>query len=195
MLSAPGRRVLLGIAGEPGAGKSTLAADLCQALPTGTAVVVPLDGFHLSAAVLRQRGTSDRKGAPDTFDVAGYRMLLRRLRDGVDDVVYAPAYVRELEEPIAAAVPIPSDIPVVVTEGNYLLADDPQWSSARRLLDEVWYLDLDRTVRQARLIQRHVQFGKAPQAAEAWTRGSDERNAAYIRTSRHNADLVITTRA
>jgi pantothenate kinase len=190
-LRRPGQRRILGITGAPGAGKSTVAEGVVAALAPD-AVVVPMDGFHLANAELRRLGRADRKGAPDTFDAAGYLALLRRLRDRADDVVYAPAFRREIEEPIAGAIPVPRDVPLVVTEGNYLLVPEPPWAGVRQLLDEVWYVEAPDAERIARLIRRHVAYGRTEAAAAAWALGTDERNAALIRSTRGRADLVVT---
>lgn len=185
-------RVLLGLAGPPGAGKSTLAGQLVEALPAGTAIVVPLDGFHLGQAVIAGTPLAERKGAIDTFDVDGYVALLARLRADDGSTVYAPAYTRVLEEPIAAAIAVPATARVVVTEGNYLLADEPRWSRVRELLDEVWYLDTDDDLRLFQLVSRHEEAGKEPDDARRWAYGSDEANAALVRSTRDAADLVIS---
>ena len=185
----PGRR-LLGITGPPGSGKTTLAAALVAALGAH-AVAVPMDGFHLAEAELLRLGRQDRKGAPDTFDAAGYAALLRRLRDPQEALVYAPAFDRDLEEPVAGSVPVPADVPLVVTEGNYLLLEDDGWGAVRPLLDEVWYVDLDDAVRLQRLVARHVRHGRDPDAAAAWASGTDEANARRIAATRARADLLV----
>ena len=124
-----------------------------------------MDGFHLAQAELVRLGRRDRMGAPDTFDALGYIALLRRLRERTEDVVYAPAFRREIEEPIAGAIAVSCATPLVVTEGNYLLVPDEPWAGVRPLLDECWYADLDESTRLRWLIQRHVDHGKTPQAA------------------------------
>lgn len=189
LASADGRRVL-GIVGAPGAGKSTLAKVLVERLGS-RACYVPMDGFHLANAELVRLGRRQRKGAPDTFDAAGYVALLRRLRDPVESVVYAPTFRRDLEEPIAGAIAVPRKVPLVVTEGNYLLLDTPPWSLVRELLDEAWYLDLPESERHARLIRRHQDYGKSPDEARAWALGSDQANAELVAASRERADLVL----
>jgi pantothenate kinase len=189
-LVVPGQRRLLGITGAPGAGKSTLAEALVTALGD-LCRLVPMDGFHLAQAELERLGRAGRKGAPDTFDAEGYAALLRRLRSGEDDVVYAPLFDRALEEPIAGALPVPRDVPLIITEGNYLLVDEAPWAGVGPLLDVVWYLDVAEPVRLERLVARHVTFGKAPDAAKSWALGSDQRNAEVIEATRGLADRVV----
>ncbi|MBT2429362.1 nucleoside/nucleotide kinase family protein [Streptomyces sp. ISL-112] len=190
-LSQTGGRRILGIAGPPGAGKSTVAQRLAEALE-GRAALVPMDGFHLAGAELDRLGRADRKGAPDTFDAAGYASLLRRLRDpDPDHVVYAPAFDRALEEPVAGALAVPPDIPLVITEGNYLLLDEGPWAPVRGLLDEVWFLDLHPEVRVRRLVERHVRYGKPTAYAREWVERSDEVNARLVESGRDRADVVV----
>ncbi|HET6357524.1 nucleoside/nucleotide kinase family protein [Streptomyces sp.] len=191
-LAVSGRRVVLGIAGAPGSGKSTLAAHIVDVLG-GLAVLVPMDGFHLAQAELERLGRARRKGAPDTFDAAGYAALLARLRAPVPGVtVYAPAFDRALEEPVAGRIAVEPDVPLVVTEGNYLLHDEGPWAQVRPLVDEVWYLELDDAVRVSRLVDRHVRFGKPRVFAERWVHDSDEPNARLVARGRNRADFVIT---
>lgn len=186
-------RRILGLAGPPGAGKSTVAARLATALTSaGVAVtVVPMDGFHLADAELRRIGRHERKGAPDTFDGAGFAALLRRIRDETDGTVYAPIFRREIEDPIAGAVPVPPETRLVITEGNYLLVPDGVWGGVRGLLDEVWYLDLDEEERLRRLIARHMAYGRDEAAARARSLGSDQANAELIATTKGRADLIV----
>ncbi len=185
-LITAGRRRILGITGAPAAGKSTLAATLAKALAPD-AVLVPMDGFHLAASELHRLGRHERKGAPDTFDAAGYVALLQRLRANAEDVVYAPEFRREIEEPIAGAIAVPRGVPLVITEGNYLLL----WPQARTLLDEVWFVEADEQARLARLIARHMAFGRTRAEAEERAYGSDQRNAELIAASRDGADLLV----
>lgn len=187
---ATGGRRILGLTGTPGAGKSTLAERLVQALD-GDAVLVPMDGFHLANVELRRLGRADRKGAPDTFDADGYLALLRRVREPDGSVVYAPRFDRHLEEAIAGAVAVQPGTPLVVTEGNYLLLDTPPWHEVRTLLDECWYVETDDALRVEQLVARHVEHGRTPQAARAWVTRSDEANARLVAASRGRAQLVV----
>ena len=152
---------------------------------------VPMDGFHLADVELERLGRRQFKGAVDTFDALGYAALLDRLRRAPDDLIYAPGFERVIEQPIAGAVAVPPAARLILTEGNYLLLDDPRWRRVRPLLDEVWYADLDDGERLRRLIDRHVRFGKERDRAVAWATGTDERNAAVIAATRARADLII----
>ncbi|MBA4860833.1 nucleoside/nucleotide kinase family protein [Streptomyces sp. PSKA54] len=197
-LVRPGHRAILGITGSPGAGKTTLAEQLVRELNgdgTPRAAHVPMDGFHLADVELDRLGRRDRKGAPDTFDSAGYAALLRRLRDEEEDIVYAPGFERTLEQPIAGTIPVPRTARLIVTEGNYLLLDDGSWARVRSQLDEVWYCELDEDERVRRLVERHEQFGKDHDTAVAWVLGTDQRNADLVAGGRHRADLIVPTAA
>ncbi|NJC71261.1 nucleoside/nucleotide kinase family protein [Planosporangium thailandense] len=190
LLAGDGRRRILGITGAPGAGKSTLAARIVAELGP-LATLVPMDGYHLSEAELHRLGRHDRKGAIDTFDAAGFVCLLRRLRAPGPATVYAPEFRRDLEESIAGAIPVPPDVPLVVTEGNYLLVDQGEWAAVRDLVDEAWYVEVDEETRLSRLVARHVAFGRPPREAEHRAYGSDQRNAELIAGTRARADLRI----
>jgi pantothenate kinase len=185
-------RKILGITGAPGAGKSTVAQAIVSALGSELCAFAPMDGFHLSNATLAATNKLDRKGAIDTFDVSGYVALLTRIKSAPADVIYAPDYYRKYEESIGSALPINPSVPLVVTEGNYLLASENSWGRVSALLDECWFIDLADEIRIDRLIKRHIEAGKSPADAERWATGSDQRNAESILALRSRADLVIT---
>jgi pantothenate kinase len=190
-LADAGSRRLLGIAGAPGAGKSTLAA-LVTARLDGAAVQVPMDGLHLADVELSRLGRRDWKGAPDTFDAFGFLALLRRLRaPAPGEVVYAPAFERTIEQPIAGSIPVGPAVPLIITEGNYLLLDDPPWHEVRPLLDETWFVEIDDAVRVDRLIRRHIEFGKTPEQAAEWVQRLDEQNARLVAATRERADVIV----
>ncbi len=194
MASMGGRRIL-GIAGAPGAGKSTLAQHVVDALGGEIAAFVPMDGFHLANEVLDGLGRHERKGAADTFDSWGFSALLQRLRrqtdPGGDPVVYAPQFRRDLEEPIGSAIPVLPTQTLIVTEGNYLLLDQDAWPSARAAIDEVWFLVPSEEIRLERLFERHMRFGRSREEAWARSLGTDQRNAELISATASSADLLV----
>src|SRR6478735_8048758 len=186
-----GTRTILGIAGAPGSGKSTFAAWLQEQFSPGASVVVPMDGFHLGNAIIEGTPLRQRKGAIDTFDAGGYLSLLRRLARRDEAVVYAPEFRRTLDEPVAASIAVPAEVQLVITEGNYLLADQEPWKEVRAQLDEVWFLETPPALRLQRLVDRHISFGMERDAAVAWANGPDEANARLIQATRPAADRVL----
>lgn len=191
-LCVSGQRHILGITGSPGAGKSTLAARLVAHLGD-QAVLLPMDGYHLSNRVLIERGLRQHKGGQDTFDTSGYLTMLARIRHQSvhDGAIYAPAFHREIEESISAEIVVPPQVPLVISEGNYILCQVGAWASVADFFDEVWFLDLNMDVRVDRLVRRHVDFGKSPDEAIEWSMGSDQRNAELIESTRHRATRII----
>ena len=189
-------RAVLGVVGCPGSGKSTfvdvLVASLADRLAGGPEAVahVPMDGFHLADQALDRLGLRQRKGAPETFDAAGYAAILDRVRSETGTTVYAPAFERDLEQPLAGAIAVPPEARLVVTEGNYLLLGGP-WERVRALLAEVWFVQVDDETRVRRLVARHEQFGKTHDAAVDWVRTVDEPNARLVQATAPLADLVI----
>ncbi|MEU0690761.1 nucleoside/nucleotide kinase family protein [Streptomyces uncialis] len=202
-----GRRVL-GIAGPPGTGKSTLALALAARLGA-SAAYVPLDGFHLSNQQLALLGLTERKGSEPSFDVWGYVSLLRRVKgesghtptgDGAGTgsgrpahPVYVPDYDRALHEPVAARHVVPPAAQLVITEGNYLACDLPGWREARTLIDLCWYLDSPSALRQERLVERHLAGGRAPTEAHRRVVTNDEPNARLVEESRTRCDRILST--
>jgi len=190
-LQKSSERVLIGIIGKPGAGKSTLSKFLMSKLSKELVTVVPMDGYHLSNKVLKDLKRSDRKGAPDTFDVPGFVSLVKRIRSEQTQSIYYPIFDRAIEESIAAQGVVTAATKVVIIEGNYLLHDEGGWEVINDLLDESWMVDVDDDKRISRLISRHIAFGKDPEAAKAWAKGTDEANAQLIERGRSRADFVV----
>jgi pantothenate kinase len=181
------RRTILGLCGPPGSGKSTLAKRIADLLSERLSVaVVPMDGFHLPQSVLVERGLRDVMGRIDTFDADGYLDVLRRLREP-GTTVLAPGFDRTLEEPVPDAIEVGPEVELVITEGNYLLDDEPPWDEVRSLLEDVWFVDLADGVRRERLLRRHVAFGKTEDEARAWMERVDEPNTMRVRAQRPSA--------
>lgn len=187
--SRPGR-FLLGLTGAPGAGKTTVAEALVTALGP-SAVHVPMDGFHLSDAALVRLGRRDRKGAPDTFDARGYGSLLGRIRNDTEHTVYAPAFARELEQPVAGSIAIEPQHRIIVSEGNYLLLSEELWAGVADHFDAIWFLQTDQQLRLDRVVRRHIEFGKTPDSARSWVQSVDEQNAQLVLRTRVHADLIV----
>ena len=153
--------------------------------------VVPMDGFHLSNKVLKELGRSDRKGAQDTFDVKGFTSLISRIKSDGADPIYYPVFDRSIEESIAAQGVVYPSTRVVIVEGNYLMHDKDGWQEISPLLDQSWYVFLDEDLRISRLISRHIAFGKDPESAKAWAKGSDQVNAELIEIGVGRCDFLI----
>jgi pantothenate kinase len=190
LLNNANGRIIIGIVGKPGAGKSTLSSYLIEKLPKDSVVLVPMDGYHLSNKELGALGRRDRKGAPDTFDANGYASLLQRIATSNDDV-YFPVFHREIEESIAAEGVVTSKTKIVLTEGNYLLHDQDGWKNVSPNLTESWYVEVNDELRLERLVDRHHFYGKERQAAHDWAHGTDENNARLVAGTKALADFLV----
>jgi len=184
-------RTIIGIIGKPGGGKSTLSKYLLKGMDPTLVSVVPMDGFHLSNKVLKELGRSDRKGAQDTFDVKGFTTLIQRIKMDSAEPIYYPIFDRSIEESIAAQGVVHPSTRVVIVEGNYLMHDRDGWQEISPLLDQSWYAFLDEDIRISRLISRHIAFGKDPDSAKAWAKGSDQVNAELIETGVGRCDFLV----
>jgi pantothenate kinase len=190
LLNNANGRIIIGIVGKPGAGKSTLSSYLMEKLPKEFVALVPMDGYHLSNRELDALGRRNRKGAPDTFDSNGYAALLQRIATSNDDV-YFPIFHREIEESIAAEGVVTAKTKIVLTEGNYLLHDEDGWKNVAPILTESWYVEVDDVVRLERLVDRHHFYGKERQAAYDWAHGTDENNAQLVEGTKELADFLV----
>jgi pantothenate kinase len=193
LLNSANGRMIIGIVGKPGAGKSTLSSYLIEKLPKESVALVPMDGYHLSNKELDALGRRNRKGAPDTFDSNGYAALLQRIATSTEDV-YFPIFHREIEESIAAEGVVTAKTKIVLTEGNYLLHDQGGWKNVARNLTESWYVEVDDVVRLERLVDRHHFYGKERQAAYDWAHGTDENNAQLVEGTKELADFLVINR-
>ena len=190
-LESNGKRTLIGIVGKPGAGKSTVVEAIKERFEQALVSIIPMDGYHLSDEELIAQGKRDRKGAPDTFDSNAFVELLRRVKSEDGEITF-PIFHRELEASIPDEGTVPLTAKVIITEGNYLLSQEHGFENVRKLLDKVYYIDINDEKRLERLIARHIRYGKTPDAAQDWAMGSDEANARYIETTKHLASDFLS---
>jgi fructokinase len=184
-------RILVGISGAPGSGKSTLSQALSSKLNKleHVAVVIPMDGYHLDDSLLKDLGLLKRKGAPETFDFVGFKHLLLRVKNE-DEVVY-PVFDREREISIAGAGILKKNIRIVIVEGNYLLFDEEPWSCLSELWDYSVFLDVELTVLEQRLIDRWIDLGFSRAEAQQKALENDIQNAKRVIASRIQANKII----
>lgn len=182
-------RIIVGIVGPPAAGKSTIAAKLVQLLGPSS-IPIGMDGFHLPQATLVRLGRRERMGAPDTFAVDDFVDVLTRIRRGGSEVS-VPGFDRTIEEPVPHASTVTAAGRTILVEGNYLLAEFGGWERVAPLLDLSFFVRVENDIRMQRLVARHIEFGKTPDAAAAWAAGPDADNARLIGATADRADHVI----
>ncbi len=181
-------RYIAALAGPAGSGKSTLAAAVVEALGAD-ARAVSMDGFHFDDAILIARGQRSRKGAPETFDVAGYRHLLSRLVD--EDEVAIPVFDRGLELSRGSADLVTAHHRILVTEGNYLLLNEAPWTGLADFFDLTVFIDVPEAELDRRLLDRWAFYGKTPEAARAWIDGNDMPNIRRVTQGSRVADITV----
>jgi pantothenate kinase len=191
LLEGSSPRTIIGIVGKPGAGKSTVVAEIQNQFESNDVAIIPMDGYHLSNEELIELGRRNRKGAPDTFDVAAFVSLLRKVRNEINKNHTFPIFHREIEASKEGEGLVPAGAKVVVVEGNYLFSQEYGWHEVFPLLDKSWFILIDDEIRMRRLIARHIAYGKTAQEAEEWSLGSDEMNARFIEKSANRAEKVI----
>ncbi|KAL1852839.1 hypothetical protein Daus18300_012002 [Diaporthe australafricana] len=196
---------MIAISGVPGSGKTSLATAVAAEIEASCGrdcptVIVPMDGFHLYrsqlAAMPNPAEAIHRRGAAFTFDAERFRQLVRALREpvtGATPAVYAPSFDHAVKDPVEDDVEIPRGARVVIFEGLYLSLGREPWGSAARLMDELWFLDVDSEVARARLIKRHVASGIVPdeEAARHRVSSTDQLNADDILSNRLPVDELI----
>ena len=191
LLQSTSPRSIIGIVGKPGAGKSTVVSEIEKRFDPSQVCVIPMDGYHLSNETLIELGRRDRKGAPDTFATKAFISLISKVKNDHTSEHRFPIFHREIEASKKDEGIVPIGAKVIVIEGNYLFSEEHNWNGVFPLLDHTWFIEIDNEVRMQRLIARHVKYGKTPEEAEYWSRGSDEANAQYIELTAHRAAGVI----
>ena len=191
LLQDPNPRSIIGIVGKPGAGKSTIVSEIEKRFDSSLVSVIPMDGYHLSNEELISINRRDRKGAPDTFDTQSFISLITKVKNNPELEHRFPIFHREIEASKADEGFVQSGIKVIVIEGNYLFSEEHNWQGVFPLLDHTWFIEIADEVRIERLIARHIRYGKTPEEAESWSKGSDEANARFIELTAHRASNKI----
>lgn len=191
---ADGGRIAIGLAGGPGTGKSTLAAELVtmlNAVRPGSAALVPMDGFHMKHAKIEAMGATDRKGAPHTFEGAAFVSFLHHLKHA-SGPVSGPGYSRKIEDVVEDAFTVQPEARVLIVEGNYLLLTEGPWAGVKSLLDYAVYIHVPRETVRNRLLHRHGEEGLfSEERNRAHVERNDLPNYDLVEASRDRADIVL----
>ncbi|WP_108461506.1 nucleoside/nucleotide kinase family protein [Devosia naphthalenivorans] len=192
--SAAHHRIAIGLAGGPGTGKSTLAAELVtmvNATHPGSAALVPMDGFHMKHSKLEGLGQVDYKGAPHTFEGAAFVSFLHHLKHATEPVS-GPGYSRKIEDTVENAFTVQREVKTLIVEGNYLLLTEGPWAGIRPLMDYAIFLDVPRDLVEARLLKRHAEEGLfTEERNRAHIERNDLPNYDLVQQSQDRADVVI----
>ena len=188
------KRSLTALAGPPAAGKSYVANALCRDLnkySPDSAVVLPMDGYHLDDALLEKRGIRDRKGAPHTFDIAGFIHILQRISLGDEIDIAVPVFDRSLELSRAAGRLIPRTARHILVEGNYLLLDQPEWRDLAGFFTTTVMITAPRSLLERRLMQRWQNL--SPTHAQEKCESNDLPNADLVMNSSMSTEFNLIT--
>jgi pantothenate kinase len=188
------KRFMVGVAGPPGAGKSTVAMQLHDALNTlgETSVIVPMDGFHFDDIVLNARGHRARKGAPHTFDARGFAVLLQRIKACEPDIAI-PVFDRTMELSRAAADIVDATTRFIVIEGNYLLLKQTPWDQLKSLFDLTVFISVPKPELVRRLMGRILAHGHDAAYAEHWIASNDLLNVDTVIGESAGADITLSS--
>ena len=187
-------RFILGLTGAPAAGKSTLAENLCTRWNDkhqNTAIIVPMDGYHLSNEQLKEAGTLHLKGVPKTFDAVGFVNKIRKIKNEPNKIHYCPLFDRSIEASIQDEIRVLPTHTMIIVEGNYLLLESEPWASLREHFDEVWFIEADAEALAQRLLERHQSAGKNTQEAQEKMNSTDLPNAELIGNTRSRATRIV----
>ncbi|MDE3028368.1 MAG: nucleoside triphosphate hydrolase [Paracoccaceae bacterium] len=187
-------RMIVALAGAPGSGKSHMAEALCEAInraTPGLAAVLPMDGYHYDDAILHQLGRHARKGAPDTFDVAGLHQMLLRLRVNAEPDIAVPVFDRALEISRASARLIPQSVGIILCEGNYLLLDQAPWAALAPAFDLTVLIDVPEATLRDRLTRRWQGYGLNEAQIRAKLEDNDLPNGRFLLSHSRAPDFTL----
>ena len=190
-IAASSKRSILAVAGAPGSGKTTITQSIVKELGPENVVIVPMDGFHLSNTILKKWDRRSRKGAWDTFDASGYINLISRIKNQREEIILAPDFDRDIDESIGGVIEVSINTPLILLEGTFLFSEHGLWPELLPLIDHGWFVHLECSIRQQRLIQRHMKHGMDLKQATQWALSTDEANAKAVELDYKRASLYF----